>query len=42
MKNYLKPDFRMLDLNIESGYAVSTAGNTLPSVGDDWTNNEFE
>lgn len=40
-KNYYSPHLRLLDLKTEAGFAVSASAG-LPTVGDDWTNNDYE
>lgn len=41
MKHYLSPELRLLDLRLEQGFAVSASAG-LPTVGEDWTNSDYE
>ena len=40
-KNYFTPDIRVCRILTEQGFAIS-ADSGLPSLDDDWTNNDFE
>lgn len=40
-RTYLAPQMRTLPIHIESGFAQSVGTDTLPTIGADWTNEDF-
>ena len=39
--SYSAPQLRTLPIGIESGFAQSVGGDGLPTISDDWTNEDF-